>query len=73
MQEYEEMYFDRYDVPLGVKRRGWRTVLLRLIEARLLEERKAHEVFGEPPANPITRRYLHYLQYLRGKPDEWPH
>lgn len=69
MQEYEELFFDRYDVPLGVKRRGWRTVLLRLIEAKLLDQRKAHEVFGEPPSGVVSRRYLHYLQYLRGKPD----
>lgn len=68
MQEYEEMFFDIHDVPLGVKRRGWRTVLLRLIESGFLTESKAHEVFGEPASGPVSRRYRHYLQYLRNKP-----
>ncbi len=69
MQEYEEVFFDRYDVPLGVKRRGWRTVLLRLIEAGLLSEKKAHEIFGEPASGPVSRRYQQYLHFLRNKPN----
>jgi hypothetical protein len=68
MQEYEELYFDRYDIPLGSKRRGWRTVLLRLIDQRLLTEEKAHEIFGKPDVNVVSRRYLHFLQYLRNRP-----
>jgi hypothetical protein len=68
MQEYEELYFDDYDVPLGPKRRGWRTVLLRLIEQGLLTEQKAHEVFGRPQSGWVSRRYREYLAYLRGRP-----
>ena len=71
MQEYEEVFFDEYDLPLGPKRRGWRTVLLRLIEKKFLTEKKAHEVFGRPPSNPISERYLSYLHFLRNfKPKE---
>jgi hypothetical protein len=65
MQEYEELYFDEYDVPLGPKRRGWRTVLLRLMIAGVLTEDAAHEVFGAPPQNGVSRRYWAELQALR--------
>lgn len=68
MQEYEELYFDQYDIPLGPRRRGWRTIGLRLIEQKLLTEKKFHEVFGEPNSGLVSRRYRHYLQYLRSKP-----
>lgn len=66
MQEYEEMYFDRYDVPLGTKRRGWRTLLLRLIEQKILTEALANEFFGPPDTGPVSRRYRETIQYLRG-------
>ena len=68
MQEFEELFFDQYNIPLGSKRRGWRTVLLRMIEQRLITEDKVREIFGVPELNVISRRYLHYLQYLRGVP-----
>lgn len=68
MQEYEEVHFDRYDVPLGCKRRGWRTALLRLIEAGMLTEDKAVEHFGHPASGAVSRRYNHYLKYLRSLP-----
>ena len=69
MQEYEELYFDEYDVPLGPKRRGWRTILLRAIEQHILTERQAHEVFGPPNTGIISRRYKEYLSFLRNKPN----
>lgn len=65
MQEYEELFFDQYDVPLGSKRRGWRTVLLRLIEQQLCSEEKAHEVFGHPASGPVSRRYRETLKDYR--------
>lgn len=65
MQEYEELYFDEYDVPLGPKRRGWRTVLLRLMIAGVLTEEAAHAVFGAPPVNAVSRRYWAELKALR--------
>lgn len=68
MQEYEELHFDRYNVPLGSKRRGWRTVLLKLIENGVLTEQQAHEAFGEPQTGPVSRRYREYLQFIRSTP-----
>lgn len=67
MQEYEELNFDEYNVPLGSKRRGWRTVLLKLFEQGLLTVAKADEVFGAPATGPVSRRYKEYLAFLRGK------
>lgn len=68
MQEYEEVHFDAYDVPLGSKRRGWRTVLLRLMEKKYLTEAQANQYFGEPASGPVSRRYRQYLAYLRNLP-----
>lgn len=67
MQEFEELHFDRYLVPLGSKRRGWRTILLKLIEGRIVSETTAHEIFGAPPTSEVSRRYLHYLKFIRSK------
>jgi len=67
MQEFEELHFDHYNVPLGIKRRGYRTIFMRVIEAGVLSERRVHEVFGEPLGDVISRRYLAYLQFLRNK------
>jgi hypothetical protein len=65
MQEYEELNFDQYNVPLGSKRRGWRTVLLNLIQQGLLTADKADQIFGAPATGPVSRRYKEYLSYLR--------
>lgn len=67
MQEFEELHFDRYQVPLGSKRRGWRTILLKLIESRILTETEAHSVFGEPLGSIISRRYNEYLKFTRDR------
>lgn len=67
MQEYEELNFDQYNIPLGSKRRGWRTVLLRCIEQGLLTPAKTDEVFGIPATGPVSRRYKEYLAFLRSK------
>jgi hypothetical protein len=65
MQEFEELHFDRYNVPLGSKRRGWRTVLLRAREQQLLSEGAIYREFGSPPTGPVSDRYRSYEQYLR--------
>lgn len=67
MQEYEELFFDSFDVPLGSKRRGWRTVGLRLIEQKLITEQKFHEIFGQPSSGPVSRRYREYLYHIKSK------
>jgi len=70
MQEFEELHFDRYNVPLGSKRRGWRTVLLKLIESGILTESAAHSAFGAPEPNAFSRRYNEYLKFIRTRPTE---
>lgn len=64
MQEYEELNFDQYNIPLGSKRRGWRTILLKLYEQGLLTPAKADEVFGKPASGPISRRYKEYVDFI---------
>ena len=64
MQEYEELHFDRYNIPLGSKRRGWRTVLLKLIEQGILTVDKVNEIFGKPATGPVSRRYNEYLNFI---------
>lgn len=64
MQEYEELYFDAYDVPLGSRRRGWRTILLYLIEQRILTSKQADDIFGPPATGTVSRRYREYVKYL---------
>lgn len=68
MQEYEEWYFDDYNVPKGIRRRGWRTIGLRLIEQGIVTEQQFHRAFGEPVTGIVSGRYRAYLQYLRGLP-----
>lgn len=65
MQEFEELHFDRYNVPLGSKRRGWRTICLRAKEQGLVSEQSLNQSFGEPPSGAVSDRYRAYLQYLR--------
>ncbi len=67
MQEFEELHFDRYDVPLGCKRRGWRTVLLRLVQNRIISEEKLNQVFREAPTGPVSRRYLQQMHHFRNR------
>jgi hypothetical protein len=64
MQEYEDVYFDEYGLPLGPKRRGWRTVLLRLIIKGFITEEQANQVFGTA-SGPASRRYLAELHNHR--------
>lgn len=68
MQEYEEMYFDRYDVPCGIKRRGWRTILMKIVQKGFLPESAVHDVFGLPASNAVSRRYREFMQFLRTSP-----
>jgi hypothetical protein len=67
MQEYEELNFDHYNVPLGSKRRGWRTVILKLLEQGLVTVDKVDEIFGKPATGPVSRRYNEYVAFLRSK------
>jgi len=73
MHEYSSMHFDEHDVPLNEKWRGWRTVLLRLIQLGHVTEEQALAVFGEP-TEAGSRRYREQLYYWRNrKRDEGDH
>lgn len=61
MPEFSQYEFDRVrDIAIREKQRGWRTPLLRLIEAGLLTEKLCNEVFGIPegPGSVVWHREL---------------
>jgi hypothetical protein len=64
LPEFSMYEFNDRDVPLREKQRGWRTILLRLIKARMLTEDLAHKVFGKPEGKAATR-YLRQLYEFR--------
>lgn len=66
MHEYSSMHFDQRDLPLNEKWRGWRTVLLRLIQLGHVTEEQALQVFGEPSEGG-SRRYREQLYYWRNR------
>lgn len=67
MNEYSVIYVDSHGLPLNEKKRGWRTVLLRLITNGFITEEDAHRVFGEPFSGAISRRYREQLFYFRNR------
>ena len=66
MHEYSSMHFDERGLPLNEKWRGWRTVLLRLIQLGHVTEEQALKVFGEP-TEAGSRRYREQLYYWRNR------
>ncbi|MGH7747788.1 MAG: hypothetical protein ACREQ5_23965 [Candidatus Dormibacteria bacterium] len=67
MNEYSIIHVDSHGLPLNEKKRGWRTVLLRLITNSFISEEDAHRVFGEPTSGPISRRYREQLYWFRNR------
>lgn len=57
---------DGMDVPIRESQRGWRTVLLRLIKSRLLDESTCNAVFGRPEG-PSANRWHRELKNFRSK------
>lgn len=66
MHEYSSMHFDARDLPLNEKWRGWRTVLLRLIQLGHVTEEQALAVFGEA-SGAASRRYREQLFCWRNR------
>lgn len=64
MIEYSVMRFDEHGLATSEKYRGWRTVLLKLIQEGLLTERQANFIFGEP-RGPAAARWGQILQGFR--------
>jgi hypothetical protein len=66
MYEYSVLHVDERGLPLNEKWRGWRTVLLRLIQLGHVTEQQALEVFGEPTGI-ASRRYREQLYCFRNR------
>jgi hypothetical protein len=61
LPEFSQYEFDHRDVPIKETKRGWRTILLRLIKSNLLTEEKCDEAFGRAvgPASSVWYRELY--------------
>src|SRR5271170_3792475 len=67
MNEYSVIHVDSHGLPLNEKKRGWRTVLLRLIQGSFISEEDADRVFGEPTSGSISRRYREQIYWFRNR------
>ena len=64
LQEFSSYQFDPVtDIPIKESKRGWRTVLLRLIKAGLLSEDVSNKVFGRPEGMPANRWHSELRKY----------
>lgn len=61
LPEFSTYEFDEKDIPVKEKKRGWRTILLRLIKTKIITEQQCREMFGEPEGQAATvwKRTLH--------------
>jgi hypothetical protein len=57
MYEWSVLRTDQYGKPDGERFRGWRTVIVQLVEKEILTEMQADKIFGEASHNHIYRRY----------------
>lgn len=67
MWEWSVLKVDRVGKPIGEDYRGWRTVLVQLIEKEIFTEEEAHKIFGYPSDNPVFSRYRRSLWEFRNK------
>jgi hypothetical protein len=67
MYEWSVLRLDRHNMPVGEAFRGWRTVIIQLIEKEILTEYEAHKIFGKPSNNPVFSRYHQSLWEVRNK------
>lgn len=72
MHEYSSMWFDSHNLPLNEKWRGWRTVLLRLIQSGYITEQQADATFG-PATGIASRRYREQLYEFRNRVEKVKH
>jgi hypothetical protein len=64
LPEFSQYEFNDRNVAVREKQRGWRTVLLRLIKAKMLTEEMANKVFG-PAEGKASARYNRKLYEFR--------
>lgn len=65
MYEWSVLKLDRHNIPVGEDYRGWRTVLSQMIIKDMISEQRAHEIFGKPVINRISRVYRRTLWQKR--------
>ena len=65
MYEWSVLREDKYGKPDGESFRGWRTVLVQLVEKQILTEYQIHQMFGEPSDNRVFQRYKRSLWEIR--------
>lgn len=61
MWEWSVLLLDGHGIPNGEKSRGWRTVVIQLVEKEIITEQQCHKIFGVPAPNPISSRYFRSL------------
>lgn len=74
MPEFSIMRFDEHFLPQNEQYRGWRTVLLRLIDNGFATEEQVHQIFGKPTDGIGSRRYREELFATRNycpAPNPW--
>jgi hypothetical protein len=67
MYEWSVLRLDRHNMPVGEAFRGWRTVLVQLVEKEIMTEYEIHKVFGNPSTGPVFNRYQQSLWEARNK------
>ena len=67
MNEYSVIRLDSHNLPINEKKRGWRTVLLRLIQGSFITEDEAENEFGEPISGWVSRRYREQCYWFRNR------
>lgn len=67
LPEFSQYEFDARDVPIRESKRGWRTVLLRLIKIGLLSEETCDREFGRAQGIASTVWYRQLFQFRNRK------
>lgn len=67
MCEWSVLRLDRHFLPNGEDFRGWRTLIVQLVEKGILTEQKAHKIFGAPTDGMVSRRYRRSLFFYRNR------
>jgi hypothetical protein len=64
-QEWSLLTFNEYDIPVGERRRGWRTAMLELILKGVLTEDEVNRAFGPVALNGVSQLYRERLYHYR--------
>lgn len=67
LPEFSQYEFDDRDIPIRESKRGWRTVLLRLIKLGLLSEERCDREFGSARGEASTVWYRQLYEFQIGR------